>query len=523
MKKTKIKSDLPAFSLAEALITLLIVALISLASVPVITKKKRINSGHGKWMCTLNGSGQHIFWTNGSQGTPNNPNSWAATGTNYCKFTPPGSARNFAITAVGGGGGGGGADGSDAQWLNTDAAINSPGMYYMVAIGGGGGGGGSSDKDDQARCGGMGGIAAVAAYLDENVKQLKITKGSGGSHGTGSNDGHAGNASGSTITVLKSNNNTGNTESCQIINAPGGMGGYNGQHGKDHAERGGQAGKATVSTCGLSNFSYKAYTPNTETEPMRGKYLKKKSSDYDKITGIGHPTKTMQSEINKILKIKKIYPEIEMDSSNKFKNNISYYSLSSADRKIRDDFCAIHGLGGAAKQGKDACSSHSGNNGSAGKDGYVGIYTKIYKSGEGGKSGEIVKNAFYPSLEKALVVTIGAGGQGGNRGAGSQGGTTIITNTTIQPLVGGAGGRLKSSDNKAYTKTPGENGEKTKLYYSVEPAIGYGGLTDYNNSADGMTGAGFGSGGGGGGISPETEANPGVGANGAPGIVIIEW
>ena len=42
------------FSLAEALITLLIVCLITLASIPVLTKKKRgmSNTGHGTYMCT---------------------------------------------------------------------------------------------------------------------------------------------------------------------------------------------------------------------------------------------------------------------------------------------------------------------------------------------------------------------------------------------------------------------------------------------------------------------------------------
>lgn len=517
------------FSLAEALITLLIISIITIASIPIITKKKRTFDGHGKWMCTLNAAGQHIMWTNGAKGQANNPATWATTGANYCKFNAPKSARNFAITATAGGGGGAGADSTFKSWLNTDVAITTPGVYYMIAVGGGGGGGGSSDRDNTARSGGMGGIGSMSIYLNDTVSQLKVIRGSGGDRGTGSNDGHAGNASGSSVSVVKKNNTTGNYENCVLINAPGGMGGYNGEHGRDHAERGGQAGKATVSYCGLWTSDYKSvsYTPNIETEPMRGKFLKDKSSASDRIQCIGRPTSAMQRQVNNILKIKKFYPEIDMNNTTTFDRNTSYSSLSAYSQKRRSDFCAIPGLGGGAKLTRDACSTkgRGKNDGSYGKDGYVGVYTKYYKSGKGGQAGETVKNAFFPSFEKTLVVTVGRGGKGGNKSAGQQGGTTIISNTTIQPLVGGLGGQMKTepSEMSAYTKTPGENGEKTKLYYSKEPLVGYGGLTDYNYSVNGRTGTGYGSGGGGGGISPETENNPGVGGDGMPGFVTIEW
>ena len=53
-EKNKPAQNRSGFSLAEALITLLIVCLITLASVPVITKKHRaLNSNaNGMWMCT---------------------------------------------------------------------------------------------------------------------------------------------------------------------------------------------------------------------------------------------------------------------------------------------------------------------------------------------------------------------------------------------------------------------------------------------------------------------------------------
>ncbi len=103
-----------AFSLAEALITLFIVCLIVIASIPVLTKKRRSSEAqnHGKWVCTLNEQGKHTVWTKSS-------NEWVETG-DSCTFTPPLNARNFAVSAVaGGGGGGGGANGSETDnWGN---------------------------------------------------------------------------------------------------------------------------------------------------------------------------------------------------------------------------------------------------------------------------------------------------------------------------------------------------------------------------------------------------------------------
>ena len=98
MKKIETtKQPMWGFSLAEALITLLIVCVIVLASVPVITKKHRQKTDHGKWMCTLNSAGQHVVWSRGAQGSETDPETWGASNTNYCKFNVPATARNFAI------------------------------------------------------------------------------------------------------------------------------------------------------------------------------------------------------------------------------------------------------------------------------------------------------------------------------------------------------------------------------------------------------------------------------------------
>ena len=56
------------FSLAETLVTLLIVAIVAIASVPVITKKKATPAEpSGTWMCTLNSQGEHVVWKTGDK------------------------------------------------------------------------------------------------------------------------------------------------------------------------------------------------------------------------------------------------------------------------------------------------------------------------------------------------------------------------------------------------------------------------------------------------------------------------
>lgn len=59
---------LDGFSFAEALITLLIVCIITLASVLVITKKKRNleQISHGEWTCEINEEGKHASWSEDS-------------------------------------------------------------------------------------------------------------------------------------------------------------------------------------------------------------------------------------------------------------------------------------------------------------------------------------------------------------------------------------------------------------------------------------------------------------------------
>ena len=63
MKKSMRNGEIFAFSLAEALITLLIVCLITLASIPILTKKRRnMEAGHrGTWICSRNSAGEYVY------------------------------------------------------------------------------------------------------------------------------------------------------------------------------------------------------------------------------------------------------------------------------------------------------------------------------------------------------------------------------------------------------------------------------------------------------------------------------
>lgn len=180
-KKTK------AFTLAEALILLLIAALIAAALVPVITRKHRAVEEHGKWICTLNSEGKHVIKTIYRGKTSD----FKEATNDECIFTPPANAKNFTLKAVGGGGGGGGgtAGGLEAIYDSRTqgdsgtfaTTVKNDGMYSILAVGGGGGGGGMGcgEAKDQ--------ITAEAGF-DLNKARYFITE-SSDHHGPGAPSG----------------------------------------------------------------------------------------------------------------------------------------------------------------------------------------------------------------------------------------------------------------------------------------------------------------------------------------------
>lgn len=484
MKKTTI--NIFAFSLAEALITLLIVALISLATIPVITKKARKEENHGKWICTLNSAGQHIQWNTGASGDANNPTTWAVSG-NSCTFQVPSGARNFAITAVAGGGGGAGAQYQNKSWT-SDFAVNYYGKYKAVAIGGGGQGGKNKDCG-RGGGGGAGGVGYAEFTLDENTTQIKITKGAGGD-----SDKWNGSKGGSSIiSKVYRNTTTGNTQTYTIIEAKGGDGG-GGRYGWG-CPNGSGAGGAQGSLVG-------SYTKSFNSSLGTG------VSHCDREHCFGYTKVTVQESINKLIAPYQIFQT---------KNSVGGY--------VGDYYISQIGRGGDP-------TSARGYYPRTGQNGAAIVTTEIYWAGGAGKAGNYKIRDFYPSFDKKkLTITVGKGGKGGNAGTssggyatkGSDGGATVIDD--LYGLPGGKGGELKYQE-KAYSNTSGEDGEKTPLYYKNEPVLGYGGLSGTNSNVNGMTSAGYGAGGGGGGIKPGSSsgtASAGKGGDGAPGYVLIEW
>ena len=136
-----------AFTLAEALMILLVTSLIATAMVPVITKKHSTVSNHGKWYCTMDSAGNHYVKTV----YKGKDSGYKKAANNSCIFTPPADAKYITIKAVaGGGGGGGGVQGNETVLFDSRSsgdevfatAVKKDSYYSIAAVGGGGGGGG---------------------------------------------------------------------------------------------------------------------------------------------------------------------------------------------------------------------------------------------------------------------------------------------------------------------------------------------------------------------------------------------
>lgn len=230
-----------AFSLAEALITLLIVCLITLASIPILTKKKRDFStgAHGTYICTaeteirLNEDGE---WERGNivkykQKNSSTTDEWQEV--QKCSFYAPTNAGIFVTTVIGGGGGGGTArsEKQDVVPKTTSSSSYNPakdGYYYFEMVGGGGGGAGASyrsRKNDRANCGGAGGSGAFAtgaAYLLRGTTYYYGVGTGGGSIG-GDWKSHSSRAGDGGTTYFRDGSNGDNI----YVEVTGGQGGQN--------------------------------------------------------------------------------------------------------------------------------------------------------------------------------------------------------------------------------------------------------------------------------------------------------
>ena len=482
MKKIK------GFSLAEALMALLIVSLITIATIPVITKKTRMKEEHGRWMCTIDkNTGKHIQWMTGSSVEASDSESWTVAG-NRCTFMPPSKAKNFSITAVGGGGGGAAAYSEKRSWT-SDFVVEYYGKYKFLAVAGGGEGGDSNcSKEKGTGGGGSGGIGYGEYEIDNDVLSVKMERGIGGDGGDyGGNEG-----SDSVITLVK------RASSSDIIKAEGGEGGAgkwrNGNKFKACGGGTGKGGKggAVTAVSGITKIPGK-----DGGSECTGNYCSGciSFSDAKKINDfMGEPLMTT-------------------DFANQEKQGSHTFNGCSKFQKGRG------GAGVHTKAYKTWTFPKMGGHG------VVVASTTIVHTGHGGKA-SVPDERFVPSFkDRKLLVVVGKGGKGGtNGGIGTSGGNTTVTgattNTSYAKSMGVSGGTANYLE-KAGMNTPGENGGKSQMYYNAIPAIGYGGLSGSNSSVDGMSTEGAGGGGGGGGASADGDV--GNGADGAPGYVVIEW
>ena len=178
-----------AFTLAEALLTLLIISIVVALSTSMIAKKNKklqANNMTHYWYCTRESTaGSH---TQGSNYSPT-PGSVSSNG---CTFNPPPGVNKFNVTVIGGGGGGA----SGYATLDPEQ-IYSPGTYsfspssnakyYIILVGGGGGGGGK--RPACARYGDQGGRsgALIADYFDlnkNNTYEVVVGQAGAGASGT---------------------------------------------------------------------------------------------------------------------------------------------------------------------------------------------------------------------------------------------------------------------------------------------------------------------------------------------------
>ncbi len=186
-----------AFTLAEALLTLLIISIVVALSTSVVAKvnkKLKANNMTHYWYCTRSSfDGEHVSGTNFDP----SPGSHGANG---CLFTPPKGAHKFNVTVIGGGGGG--ASGysllDNVQVFTRGKYTFRPhtsGQYYMILVGGGGGGGGHNWKCGNGDQGGRSG-ALIADYF-ELTKNTNYTL-EVGEHGSGASGSHSGGSADST-------------------------------------------------------------------------------------------------------------------------------------------------------------------------------------------------------------------------------------------------------------------------------------------------------------------------------------
>lgn len=421
------------FSLAEALITLLIVCLITLASIPVITKKKRDQNSQasGTWMCSLNSNGQYVVYNSVSpKGDPKDPDSWALSQNGEgCTFYPPLNTKNFVITAIGGGGAGrDGMSERSENYLSDQIDSYTPektGIYNLAVIGGGGGGAGSDDGKTGGS-GGAGGYWIGQVELKANTTYYAYAgKGVKGINDGGSKAGWGPYAEASTFR---------NTQTTYIT-ANGGRGGRCTGDDMWSSPWGGNGGSGgTIVTDPALYTSLKA-KPLRSGQGNNGKY---RDTNQTEGTGIAN----------------------------------HFWGLSSP---------GIYGEYGKGGYGKNGAGI-----GGKGGNGAVFLWQIMQYAGNGGYAAK-PESYNLPTIPSKAVITIGSGGTNNSKGKTTLVDIYDIQGNVIRTMQGYGGDPGEQAENNNYDPDSVAFGAtNATLDTSGQPSL-------YNNNPGGVTGKCIGS------------------------------
>lgn len=564
------------FSLAEALISLLIVCIITLASIPVITKKhrERKNVSKGMYACYWNGD-QLVARSVINNQIKTEQTRWdAEEGRMGCVFTPPGNAKNFVVTIIGGGGGGAGSGTVSGNYMKkyTEPGTFSytttrAGLYRLLAVGGGGGGGGGYSMGIARRActGTLGGLVYSQVILPKDLS-MTITVGDGGAAGQNSMaQPNLGAMGGTSLISFNQNLQT-----------------------KSMYARGGGGGCAMVFKSFpkvdlmISGFTSLGNMRNIDTGRVSGSgfavWNQYASSIYSAPAGESSSnidgarvvrgirlgalsTSNHQNDAHAFIMIDALHDYDDMfgikfnEVTKKTTGVCRFTNLRNTPlcKTYENHYGA--GGGGGGEYGSVDFSAQDGMNG------FVGISYKPVLAGLGGKAGKVLQIP-YSEMSSGTMLFPGKGGTGGNysstlsphgshmtsnrnsRTAGSNGQASYIKNGT--PVLGGEGApAIEPRDESTYSQNINANsmpiggdGEMSNVL-TVSKAKIYGGLSGTNTSANGQTGTvfrngamissfkniyGAGSGGGGGAITINgTNFGYGSGGNGSSGLVFIQW
>ena len=536
-----------AFTLAEVLVTMMVIVLLAVASVPTLKKfKENREAAQDKhsWAAmyvTKNGSESLVVYKDGAVCSD-------CVSGNMAKFTPPQGINRFNVTVIGGGGGGAAGDATSGSsktyypdMMGTDNIFSPPhdGVYRIVAVGGGGGAGGSG-----ALCSGSDGYSGGAVIATANLSRGKdyvVVAGRGGGGGKGKDIwdvlGNTFNPFKLTFHVYNLFLQVGTFNAINLVDSV---------FPSTQQDGGGRGVPSAVSGDGIALVAGSG---------IGGKYRRKKFPFSCRYAGPKYkdniPSTVSGSAIVS-------YSKVDPDKDR-------YLCKTSTKCRLQDLTTAVEG--GITSEwtfGNGGEHRGHGHNGNDGSGGFVQIGELPVFGGGGGQSGSV---AFYsyerspldPGSDKTYVeVYVGKGGAGGTAGAttladrqGKDGQFSRFGNRIIAD--GGAGGDVKQSNanaNAATTATEfkahGVNGvvasvssawlsRQSSVFSSMVDVL-YGG---YEADASKINGQGHaqnntgtllnaipGTGGGGGGAyttSNNSAYGAGNGGNGATGLVLVTW